>query len=133
MASAGDRLALVAAHLAQADKRLRAARHLLASGDHEDAVSRAYCAAFHAMTAALASRDLEAKTHAGARRLFALHFVTTGLVSVDVGRSIESLQRDRQSGDYDPAPLLSGDDAESAVESAERVMAAIRTFLGGNA
>lgn len=130
MASAGDRLRLVAAHLDQADRRLRAARHLLASGDHEDAVSRAYHAAFHAMTAALASRDLESKTHAGARRLFALHFISSGLAPLDVGRAIEALQRDRQSSDYDPTPLLSREDAESAVASAERVIAAIRELLG---
>ena len=120
---------LVRAHLSQADKRLAAAHALLDARQWEDAVSRAYCAAFHALTAALASRGLEAKTHDGARTLFALHFVRPGLVTADVGKTVATLQRERQSGDYDPYPLIQEGEPRGAVAQAEGVVAAIRVLL----
>lgn len=130
---AGDhdnRRGLLQAYLIQADKRLAAAHALLAARSWEDAVSRAYYAAFHAVTAALASRGLEAKTHDGARTLFALHFVRTGLLPADVGRTVAALQRERQSGDYDPFPLIEEEAAREAVTQAEGVLGAIRLLLG---
>ena len=56
--------------LDKARRRLDAAVRDLDAGDAEGAVSRAYYAAFHAASAALASEGLSAKTHAGAHNLF---------------------------------------------------------------
>jgi len=130
MAEDSERQELVAAHLRQSRKRLAAAHLLFAQREWEDAISRAYYAAFHAVTAALASRDLEAKTHTGARTLFALHFVRTGEVQADIARTLDALLRDRQSGDYDAYPLLTAEDADGALHGAEAVIAAVRRVLG---
>jgi uncharacterized protein (UPF0332 family) len=130
MATPEQRQILIDAHLAQAEKRLAAARSLLATGAWEDAVSRAYYAAFHAVTAALAGRELEAKTHNGARTLFILHFIHGGELPAELGRSLDMLFRARQSSDYDPSPLLGREDAELSVSQADAIVRAIRGHLG---
>ena len=61
--------------------RLAAAHDLVTCRRYEDAVSRAYYAAFHAATATLLSLGIESKTHGGLRALFALHVVRPGLVA----------------------------------------------------
>lgn len=81
------------------------------------------------MTAALASRGLEAKTHLGARTLFALHFVRGGEIPPDIARTLDALLRDRRSSDDDAYPLLTAEDAHDAVQGAEAVMAAVRRVL----
>jgi uncharacterized protein (UPF0332 family) len=48
---------LIKAYLEKADQKLAVARRLLASFDHDDAVSRAYYAAFHAVHALLNLKD----------------------------------------------------------------------------
>lgn len=41
------------------------------------AVNRLYYACYYAVTALLASRDINASTHSGGRQMFGLHFVKT--------------------------------------------------------
>lgn len=121
---------LVASHLSQAGKRFAAARDLVRAGDWEDAISRAYHAAFHAATAALAGREPGANTHRGARTLFALHFIQGGDLPVNLGRALDTLFRARRSGDYDPGPLLDQDGGDLAVSQAQAISAAVRGLLG---
>ena len=64
--------------MAKAKDKLRVGEQLLASGDYEDAVSRAYYAAFHCAQALLLWEGLSANTHQGVVSLFGLHFAKTG-------------------------------------------------------
>ena len=69
---------LIAAYLEKARQKLGVARRLRDSGDHDDAVSRAYYAAFHAAKALLTSAGEQSRTHHGAVTLFNLLFVRPG-------------------------------------------------------
>ena len=66
--------------LTLADEKLRAARLLIAGGAWGDASSRAYYAAFHAVSAALLSRGETYSRHGQVLGAFNKSFVHTGLL-----------------------------------------------------
>lgn len=65
------------------------------------AANRMYYACFYMTTALLMKHGYTASTHSGVIRLFGLHFVSTGLVSRELGRLYSNVFELRQSGDYD--------------------------------
>lgn len=82
------------------EEALAAAKHLLSAGFYNDAVSRAYYAAFHFARALLVSRGIEAKTHRGVIQLFHLHFVRSGLVTDETAGNLSRLETYRELSDY---------------------------------
>ncbi len=69
---------LVRSYLAKAREKARVARELSSKGYWDDAVSRAYYAAFHAAQAALLTEGQRGDTHKGLVLLFGLLLVKTG-------------------------------------------------------
>src|ERR1700739_2549178 len=65
------------------------------------AVNRLYYACFYAVSALLASKEIYTKTHAGAKQMFSLHFVKTGIVNKEHGDFYTEIFSMRQSGDYE--------------------------------
>lgn len=65
------------------------------------AVNRLYYACYYAVTALLANQNLDAKTHAGVRQLFGLHFGKTGILPSDLAKFYSQIYDARQMGDYD--------------------------------
>ena len=104
--------------LARADEALRAAQALVDAGLFTDAVSRAYYAAFHYLSALLLSRGLEARAHGGALHLLNREFIRSGLLPTAHNRLLAGLQRTRELADYDPAVDFCADDARSQIEEA---------------
>ena len=121
----------VSAAITRAREKLAAARHLLDGGFGADAVPPAYYAAFHMAEAALATEGDEPRSHEGLKTLFGLRFVKTGRLPAELASILRELKDERESGDYSIFPALTGDDARHAVESAERFVDAIQTFLEG--
>ena len=77
----------------------------------------------------LLSEGLTADTHQGVVSLFGLHFAKTGRVNSKLGRYLNNLKDDRESGDYD---LYSGIDravAENAVREAREFLTAAERYL----
>lgn len=72
--------------LALADEKLRAAHLLVEGGAWGDASSRAYYAAFHAVSVALLSRDKTYSRHGQVLGAFNRGFIHTGLFSTGVYR-----------------------------------------------
>ncbi len=64
----------IRANLERADRSVQAARELNAIGYHDFAASRAYYAAFHAVTALLLHEGIATSKHSGAIALSALLF-----------------------------------------------------------
>lgn len=91
--------ALINGYIKKAEKKLGVAKKLLKSGDHEDAVSRAYYAVYHAAQALLLTEGERAETHKGVVTLFGLLFVKTGKFSKNLGKYLANLKDDRESGD----------------------------------
>lgn len=59
-----------------------------------------YYASFYAVSALLLRHDLESSKHTGNRSLFNYHFVKTGRVSKELGKTFNDLYELRQEGDY---------------------------------
>lgn len=124
-----DTAALVAALLEKADEKLDAARALLAAAHFEDAVSRAYYAAYHAARAALLAEGHAPRTHHGVVSLFGQHLVRSGRIDVRLGRLLATLKDDREASDYEALASVDRRLAESSISSAEEIVQAIRALL----
>ena len=103
---------------------------LLKSGDFDGACNRAYYAMFDAARAVLlvtgAVGDLSAiKTHNGLISAFSLHLVKTGLVSVELGKSINKVEDLRLLADY-KGDEVEVDKAQWALKQAQEFVEAMR-------
>jgi len=112
--------------VARGNEALAAARHLLAADFYNDAVSRAYYAAFHWARALLVSRGIEAKTHRGVIQLFHLHFVQEGLISEEAAGHLARLETYRELSDYNPFSHFNETQARDEVNVAEAFINACR-------
>jgi len=120
---------LIKAYLEKAAQKLAVARRLMVARDFDDAVSRAYYAAFHAVRALLASAGQAPTAHHGAVILFNLLFVKTGKIAKDVGKHFANLKDDRESVDYELFTDADEGMARVALEEAERLLSEATAFL----
>ena len=120
---------LIRGYLAKAEEKLGVVDRLLAQNDFEDAVSRAYYAAYYAAQALLLSEGLEARSHGGLVALVGLHFVKTGKLDKKFGRYLSNLMEDRQQSDYNLFSGLEKQDAEQSLEEARAFVAETRLQL----
>lgn len=115
--------------LTMAEEKLRAARLLLDGEAWGDASSRAYYAAFHAVSAVLLSRDESYSHHAQVLGAFNRGFVHTGLFPREFTAVLTRLFENRQSGDYDVLARVTDIEARQDVADAQRIVGTIRQFL----
>jgi uncharacterized protein (UPF0332 family) len=117
---------------------LAKARRFLADGDtllsvegYDSAVDRFYYAVYHAASAALASRGVEAKSHEGLRNLFGLHLVRPGLLPAESAAALRRLHADRIDADYLQYLSVGEEEAREAAELANAFVTAIEGLLAG--
>lgn len=113
------------------DEAWREAETLYEAGLKRGALTRYYYAAFHAVRAALLTRNVEPTTHSGMRSEFSRAFVRTALVSRDVARALTSLQKEREEADYSRAFSADDADADEARDAATTVRNAIEILIHG--
>jgi len=116
--------------LARARRMLEAADLLRANGFHEDAVSRAYYAVFHAAAALLATIGRTVRTHDGLRSAIGQHFIRTGQLEPRFARVLARIAADRNDADYDAVSVFGEvesrdvlDDARGFVDAAAALVA----------
>lgn len=109
---------------------MKAARLCLGAGLWDDAVSRAYYAAFHHVTALLLKEGLEARTHAGVHDLLYLHFVRSGRFPSSEAKLFSGLQRFREQADYARAYRFDEAGARAEVTNAGAICAAATSAIG---
>jgi uncharacterized protein (UPF0332 family) len=102
---------------------------MLVTTDPESAVSRAYYAAFHAVTALFALRDRSFIRHSALRAAVHKDLVKTGEWTAELGKDYDLLMSLRQTGDYAGTAPVSEENARHAVEAAQRIIAACREEL----
>ncbi|MBN1774144.1 MAG: HEPN domain-containing protein [Deltaproteobacteria bacterium] len=117
------------AEAALGDDALRAAEQLLALGLPNDAVSRAYYAAFHYARALLLTEGLEPRTHRGLVALLEQRFVAAGRLGREAVSAFARLQTFRSLADYDVRERLSPERAGEEVASARRLVDEARILL----
>ena len=120
---------LILGYVEKARAKLEVAQELLQNQHYDDAISRAYYAAFHAAQAALLFEGQKAETHRGLVSLFGLLLVKTGKIAPRFGKMLANLKDDREAGDYETITYLDEESAEHAVREASDFCAAIEEFL----
>jgi uncharacterized protein (UPF0332 family) len=103
--------------LEKARRSLAAAERLLADGDSDFAVSRAYYAMFYVARALLLTRDIRRSKHSGVIATFNEQFVRDGTVPHYLFISLRDAFDDRAEGDYGLA-AVSQEQARSGIEAA---------------
>jgi hypothetical protein len=116
--------------LEQAHRALAAARRDLAAEDSDNAVSRAYYAAFHAASAALNETGQAARSHKGTHHLFYMEHVETGRLPSKYSQTLAYLFQLRQDADYVSGATFSLETATDALHQAEAFVAAVKRVLG---
>lgn len=111
------------------DTTLKAAKHLLEGGFSNDAISRAYYAAYHWARALLVSRGMDPKTHRGVIQLIGLHFVKEGGLSDEAGALLAHLETYRELCDYTSSAKFTEDQAREELGRAERFIETCRPLI----
>jgi hypothetical protein len=109
---------------------LASARQLVTT-DPESAASRAYYAAFHALSALFALRGVTFRKHAGIRAALYRELVRAGLIDKQTGKDFDLLIDLRETGDYGGVARVPPESARLAVEKAEAFLAAIGRLAPG--
>lgn len=114
--------------LARGREELRAAQVLLDAGFPSQALSRAYLAAFHAASAALATVGEKPLTRTGVISAFGRRVVREGGLDHEVGRGLRRLFDDRDYVDYRLAEAPA-EEARSAIGDAARLLDATAQWI----
>jgi hypothetical protein len=117
------------AEAALGDDALLAATALLDLGLHNDAVSRAYYAAFHYARALLLLDGLEPRTHRGMVSLLMEHYEKPGRLEAGAVSVLARLQTFRGLADYDARERIPKERAQSEVAAARAFVESARPFL----
>jgi uncharacterized protein len=120
---------LVQQYLEKARDKVRVARDLAGRREWDDAVSRAYYAAFHAAQAALLTEGQRAETHRGIVTLFGLLLVKTGKLNRKWGKLLANLKDDREAGDYEAISWIDEETARRAVREAAEFVEAVERYI----
>ena len=119
----------IAAHLERAEQSIQAAGQLARGGYYDFAASRAYYAAFYAATALLLHEGLEFRKHSSVIASIHQWFIKTGKLDEEQGKTLNWLFELRSVGDYGGAVHVPHQEAEQAIEAAEKFLGAIRSLL----
>lgn len=120
----------VTAHIRKAESNLREARILLDAESPGGTVNRAYYALFDGILALLHTTDGPVpKTHTGAHTEFRKQFIRTGIFVETYSSVITELFNLRQGGDYEIDFDISLEDAQSAIEQANRFLLEVQDHI----
>ena len=120
---------MVRNHWGRAMESLTSADILRAEGQYNDAVSRAYYGMMHAAKAALATKNLQVRSHVALQRLFGQHLVNTKEVSAVRAAQLAGSFALRGDADYDAGHATSRDEAEAGCNQAREFFADMRAVL----
>jgi uncharacterized protein (UPF0332 family) len=104
---------------------LKSAEALL-SISSDDAASRAYYAAFHAVSAMFAIDNKSFSKHSAVRTAVHRDLVNTGLWSRELGEAFDALWELRDVGDYGGEEHVQKYDAENAIHAARKILQHIK-------
>ena len=115
--------------IAKSRRSLAAAQRLLAQGDHDFAVSRAYYAMLYMAEAMLLTKDLSYSKHSGVLAGFHQEFVRTGEFPRDCYISFQEAFEARNVADYDYRTSISAERAGSVIAAATAFLQTTEAYL----
>ena len=113
---------------AKSTRALAAARAIVET-DADSAASRAYYAAFHGLTAVLATRGLAFTKHTAVRAALHRDLIQAELLPADVGKDYDFLLDLRETADDGGVAEATRASAVKAIEKAANILAALKQLL----
>lgn len=117
--------------IGKATSKLMSARENYAAGFMDDASSRAYYAAFHAVSAVLFADGKAFSSHKQTLGAFNRDYIGPGLFPSEFSRLLTRLFENRQMGDYSIIKRIAPDAAYDDIHAAELILAACKKHLEG--
>ena len=96
-----SRLGLIHYRMERSGETMEEVGILAERGHYNAAVNRLYYACFYATQALLLKHHIAATTHAGVKSMLGLHFISKGIISIDHGKTFNTLFEKRHSSDYE--------------------------------
>ncbi len=96
-----SRVGLMRYRMERADETMEEVGILAERGHYNAAVNRLYYACFYATQALLLKYHIAATTHAGVKSMLGLHFIMKGIISIEHGKTFNTLFEKRHSSDYE--------------------------------
>lgn len=106
-----------------------AAKSAEKDGFYDNCVGQAYYAMLHCARAALLTRGITTRTHAGVRSQFGKHLVQTGEFRPELGRLLKKALEMRTTADYGPGREMNADEASRQRATADEFIEATRGYL----
>lgn len=113
---------------AKSTRALAAARAIVET-DPDSSASRAYYAAFHGVTAVLATRGLAFTKHTAVRAALHRDLIHDQLLPADLGKDYDFLLDLRETADYGGVAEATQASAVKAIEKAANILAALKHLL----
>ncbi|MBC8488454.1 MAG: HEPN domain-containing protein [Bacteroidetes bacterium] len=120
---------LIIYRIKRAKETFEAAKIMADNDQWNSCINRLYYACFYAVIAVLLKENLSPKTHSGARSLFGLHYIKTGVVSKTEGEIYNELFDLRQTGDYEDFFNFDKEIIEPLIEPAGKFIEVIESLL----
>jgi uncharacterized protein (UPF0332 family) len=127
--SLDQKLETISAMIQKAKEKLLSAQILFRERIFDDSVSRAYYAIFHAMTAALYSKDLTFSSHSQTIGKFNKEFIHSGIFEKSFSKEIHFIFDKREAGDYDIDNSIDEPIAARCISFADRFILCIEFYL----
>ena len=124
-----ERKSLVSIRLQNAKETLDEVPVHIENGFWNTATNRMYYACYYMTTALLIKQGYSASTHSGVIRLFGQYFVSTGIVSREMGRLYSKVYELRQSGDYDDWISIGKEDILPLAVSVDEYLKALKKLI----
>jgi len=115
--------------LGKARRNIRSAKMLLADGDCDTAVSRAYFAMFYAAEALLLSKGLAYSKHSAVIAAFGKEFVKPGVLPAEFHAHLREAAEARNISDYQVGSYLTEEATAQHISRAEELLVAAERLL----
>lgn len=115
--------------LQKAHRNIRSAKLLLADGDYDTAVSRAYYAMFYIAEALLLSKGLAYSKHSAVIAAFGREFAKAGVMPPEFHAHLRAASEARNISDYQLASHVTDEETTQHISRAEGLLAVAREFL----
>jgi len=77
----------------------------------------------------LIEHKISAHTHSGVKASFGMNFISTGIIPMNVGKTLSTLFEKRQSGDYEDFIVCDKEDADVLTEKATEFVKTIEQLV----
>ena len=115
--------------LHKAGRAVRSAKLLLADGDYDSAVSRAYYAMFYVAEALLLSKELAYSKHSAVIAGFGREFAKAGVIPTEFHAYLIEAFEARNISDYKVASLMREEETTRHIAHAEELLAVAGEYL----